>query len=186
MDTENNLDNLLKVEDQQLEKLHRIVKETIREEKLIVRNLLHRPDEDATVGQRISDRIARFGGSWMFILWFITIMCLWIGFNIFSEARFDAYPFILLNLILSCVAALQAPIIMMSQNRQEEKDRMRSENDYLVNLKAEMEIRRLHQKMDLLLEEHLKTLYESQSLQMKLLNELNEKLTAANNQRNTD
>ncbi|HLN95142.1 MAG TPA: DUF1003 domain-containing protein [Flavobacterium sp.] len=183
----NNLDDLLEVEDRQLKKLHKIVADTIREEKLITGKLLHEPSEMLTIGQRVSDRIARFGGSWKFIIWFGVSLAIWIAFNAAGpgQTRFDPYPFILLNLILSCIAALQAPIIMMSQNRQEEKDRMRSENDYLVNLKAEMEIRRLHQKMDLLLEEHLKTLYESQSLQMKILNELKEKLAEhENNDRN--
>jgi len=179
MDTQN-LDDLLDVEDRQLRKLHEIVADSIREEKLITSQLLHQPREILTVGQKISDRIARFGGSWKFIIWFAVSLVIWIVFNSAGpgQARYDPYPFILLNLILSCVAALQAPIIMMSQNRQEEKDRMRSENDYLVNLKAEMEIRRLHEKMDLLLEEHLKTLYESQSAQIHILNELRERLSA--------
>lgn len=90
--------------------------------------------------------------------------------------KFDPYPCILMNLILSCIAALQAPIIMMSQNRQEEKDRKRSENDYLINLKAEMQVRSLNQKMDLLLEEQIKTLFETQEKQFILLKELNDKL----------
>ena len=90
--------------------------------------------------------------------------------------KFDPYPFILMNLILSCIAALQAPVIMMSQNRQEEKDRMRNENDYLINLKAEMQIRSLHQKMDLLLKEQIKTLFDTQEKQFALLKEINLKL----------
>jgi uncharacterized membrane protein len=90
--------------------------------------------------------------------------------------KFDPYPFILMNLILSCIAALQAPIIMMSKNRREEKDRKRSENDYLINLKAEMQIRSLNQKIDLLLEEQIKTLFETQEKQFDLLNEINLKL----------
>jgi uncharacterized membrane protein len=90
--------------------------------------------------------------------------------------KFDPYPFILMNLILSCIAALQAPVIMMSQNRQEEKDRMRSENDYLINLKAEMQIRSLNQKVDVLLEEQIKTLFETQEKQFALLKEIDRKL----------
>jgi uncharacterized membrane protein len=90
--------------------------------------------------------------------------------------KFDPYPFILMNLILSCIAALQAPVIMMSQNRQEEKDRMNSENDYLINLKAEMQIRSMNQKIDLLLEEQIKTLFETQEKQFVLLTEINKKL----------
>jgi uncharacterized membrane protein len=95
--------------------------------------------------------------------------------------KFDPYPFILLNLILSTIAALQAPVIMMSQNRVEEKDRMRSENDYLINLKAEMQIRSLHQKMDLLLEEQIKTLFDTQEKQFTLLKEINTKLDKLSN-----
>ncbi|MCX6209905.1 MAG: DUF1003 domain-containing protein [Bacteroidetes bacterium] len=122
--------------------------------------------------------MARFGGSWKFIILFGVILSIWIIFNVFAIGvyKFDPYPFILMNLILSCIAAMQAPIIMMSQNRQEEKDRMRSENDYLINLKAEMQIRSLQQKMDLLLEEQIKTLFETQEKQFKLLNEINIKL----------
>jgi uncharacterized membrane protein len=139
---------------------------------------LNPPLETLTRGQKISDKVAQFGGSWKFIILFGIILTLWIIFNIVAIGywKFDPYPFILMNLILSCIAALQAPIIMMSQNRQEEKDRMRSENDYLINLKAEMQIRSLHQKMDLLLEEQIKTLFETQSKQFTLLKEINLKL----------
>ncbi|MFM7775199.1 MAG: DUF1003 domain-containing protein [Candidatus Kapaibacterium sp.] len=118
--------------------------------------------------------MARFGGSWAFILSFMGLLVLWIITNAFvlADRSFDPYPFILLNLILSCVAALQAPIIMMSQNRQEEKDRQRSENDYMVNLKAELQIRSLHQKIDLLFEKQLKALINSQAEQLSILEEL--------------
>lgn len=116
-------------------------------------NLLHQPEEVISRGQGISDKVARFGGSWNFIILFGIILLVWILFNTLSPNmdEFDPYPFILMNLILSCIAAMQAPIIMMSQNRKEEKDRKRSENDYLINLKAELEVRSLHQKVDLLL-----------------------------------
>jgi uncharacterized membrane protein len=122
--------------------------------------------------------VAQFGGSWKFIISFLVIMCIWITFNVLalSAKQFDPYPFILLNLILSCIAALQAPIIMMSQNRVEEKDRKRSENDYLINLKAEIQIRSLHQKIDLLQEEQIKSLFETQALQMKMLKTIDDKL----------
>ncbi|MFM8439225.1 MAG: DUF1003 domain-containing protein, partial [Candidatus Kapaibacterium sp.] len=105
---------------------------------------------------------------------FMGLLVLWIITNAFvlADRSFDPYPFILLNLILSCVAALQAPIIMMSQNRQEEKDRQRSENDYMVNLKAELQIRSLHQKIDLLFEKQLKALINSQAEQLSILEEL--------------
>jgi len=105
-----------------------------------------------TIGQKMADYIAQFGGSWTFIITFLTFMFLWITANVIllTKSGFDPYPFILLNLILSCLAALQAPIIMMSQNRQEEKDRERVKKDYTINLKAELEIRALHEKLDYL------------------------------------
>ena len=152
---------MLSAESEHIEKLHRIVTESINEEKLIIQNLANPPLETLTSGQKISDKVARFGGIWKFIILFGVVLILWIIFNAVAigKYKFDPYPFILMNLILSCIAALQAPIIMMSQNRQEEKDRMRSENDYLINLKAEMQIRSLHQKIDLLLEEQIKILF---------------------------
>lgn len=161
-----------------LDKFQQIVTKSMEEEELIVRNLLNPPDEILTPGQKISDRVARFGGSWKFIIAFTVILALWILYNAVSPKKdqFDPFPFILMNLVLSCIAALQAPIIMMSQNRQEEKDRQRSENDYLVNMKAEMEIRRLHEKMDLLVQEQVDALYKTQEEQMQLLLEINKKL----------
>ena len=172
------IDKFLIDEKDHINKLHQIVRDTIKEEQLIVNNLLHPPIEVLTSGQALSDKVARFGGSWKFIILFAVILAVWIIFNatLPEKDRFDPYPFILMNLILSTIAALQAPIIMMSQNRQEEKDRMRGENDYLINLKAEMEIRSLHQKIDLLLEEQIKTLFETQAKQFKMLEEIKAKL----------
>lgn len=131
-------------------------------------------DETLTVGQKISDKVATFGGSWAFILSFLGILVVWIIFNsvMLAQNRFDPFPFILLNLVLSCVAALQAPVIMMSQNRKEAKDRQRSENDYLVNLKSELEIRTLHEKMDHLLRSQMHTLMEFQEAQLEILQKL--------------
>ena len=174
---------MLSEQNEHLTKLHQIVNDTIKEEKSIIDNLLHPPKETITRGQSISDKVARFGGSWKFIIMFGIVLTLWIFFNsvVPKGIDFDPYPFILMNLILSCIAALQAPIIMMSQNRQEEKDRMRSENDYLINLKAEMEIRSLHQKMDLLLEEQIKTLFDSQAKQFTMLQDMTQKLDAIAN-----
>lgn len=176
------IDNLMSDENDHLNKLHQIVKKSIIEEELIIQNLLNPPIETLTKGQEISDKVARFGGSWRFIIFFGVILSLWIVYNIVALGifKFDPYPFILMNLILSTIAALQAPIIMMSQNRQEEKDRMRSENDYLINLKAEMQIRSMHQKIDLLLEEQIKTLFEVQEKQFTLLKEINLKLDQKN------
>ena len=174
------IDKLLSDENEHLNKLHSIVKQSIESEQLIIQNLLHPPIEVLTKGQKISDKVAQFGGSWKFIILFGIILTLWIIFNILAIGvfKFDPYPFILMNLILSTIAALQAPIIMMSQNRQEEKDRMRSENDYLINLKAEMQIRSLHQKIDVLLEEQIKTLFEIQEKQFILLKEISLKINS--------
>ena len=170
--------NLMEKETEQLQKLKAIVQKSIDEENLIIENLLHPPKEVLSRGQEVSDKVARFGGSWAFIISFFVILIVWIVFNSTgpSTNNFDPYPFILMNLILSCIAALQAPIIMMSQNRQEEKDRQRSENDYLINLKAELEIRALHHKVDLLLQEQIKILFESQAEQLEILKSIESKL----------
>ncbi len=169
---------LMKDEDAHLRKLHKIVSDSIKDEELIVQNLLHPPAEILTAGQSISDKVARFGGSWKFIIIFGVFLAIWIVINTIGIGlmKFDPYPFIFMNLILSCVAALQAPVILMSQNRQEEKDRMCSENDYLINLKTEMQIRSMHKKMDLLLQDQIKTLFQTQEKQFKLLKEINSKL----------
>lgn len=168
-------DRMLNDENEHLNKLHKIVKDTLLAEELIIHNLLNPPIEILSSGQRISDKVAKFGGSWRFILSFGFILTCWIIFNTLAihSFIFDPFPFILMNLILSCIAALQAPVIMMSQNRQEEKDRMRSENDYLINLKAEMQIRSLNQKIDLLLEEQIESLFKTQQKQFDILNQIN-------------
>lgn len=125
--------------------------ESITNKELITVGTIGDIDNGAnTLGQRLADRVASFGGSWKFIILFSIIIFIWIIINIMflADKGFDPYPFILLNLILSCLAALQAPVIMMSQNRQEEKDRERSQQDYMINLKTELEIRILHEKLD--------------------------------------
>jgi len=172
------INTILKSGDEQLIKLERIVTKAIAEEKLITENLVNQPKEILSKGQSISDQVALFGGSWKFIISFSAILLIWILFNTFMPNRehFDPYPFILMNLVLSAIAALQAPIIMMSQNRKEEKDRKRSENDYLINLKAELEVRSLHQKIDLLLEEQIKVLFDSQARQLDILKRIEKKV----------
>ncbi len=172
------IDQLLTEGNAHLNKLRGIVNEAIKEQDLILNNLLHPPKEMLSPGQKISDKVARFGGSWIFIISFFLVLGVWILINtVLPQTKvFDPYPFILMNLILSCIAALQAPVIMMSQNRLEEKDRMREENDYMINLKAEIEIRSLHQKIDLLIEEQIKTLFDSQANQFILLREIKEKV----------
>lgn len=172
------INKMLTAKTTQIKKLQEIVKKSIEDENLITNNLLNPPKELLTRGQNLSDKVARFGGSWAFIISFTIILFIWILFNTLTliSTHFDPYPYILMNLILSCIAALQAPIIMMSQNRQEEKDRKRSENDYLINLKAELEIKTLHQKIDLLLEEQIQSLFESQETQLEILKKIERKL----------
>jgi uncharacterized membrane protein len=129
-------------------------------------------EEKFTLGQKIADKVATFGGSWTFILSFGGFIFVWICFNAFVlvTKAFDPFPFILLNLILSCLAALQAPVIMMSQNRQEEKDRMRAQQDYMINLKSELEIRILHEKIDHLMMHQQQELLELQKTQIEMMN----------------
>ncbi|EQA62570.1 DUF1003 domain-containing protein [Leptospira alexanderi] len=132
----------------------------------------------ATIGQRLADRVATFGGSWTFILSFTSFLLIWIALNVFflSAKPFDPYPFILLNLLLSTLAALQAPIIMMSQNRQEEKDRDRAKKDYMINLKSELEIRMLHEKIDHLIIHQQHELIEIQKVQIDMMNDIAKKI----------
>lgn len=134
--------------------------------------------ERGTFGERLADKIATFGGSWTFLITFFSVLMGWIILNVYiiTTKPFDPYPFILLNLILSCLAAVQAPVIMMSQNRQEQKDRSRAENDYKINLKAELEIRTLHEKVDHLITCQNKKMMEMQELQMEYLEDLVNKI----------
>ena len=127
-----------------------------------------------SLGQRVADDVAAFGGSWKFIIFFGVFIVLWILSNIYilMNKGFDPYPFILLNLILSCLAALQAPVIMMSQNRQEEKDRERAKKDYMINLKSELEIRMLHEKLDHLIMHQQEELIEIQKVQIEMMNDI--------------
>lgn len=130
--------------------------------------------ETRTFGQYVADKVADFGGSWRFIILFGVFILLWILANIYIllNKGFDPYPFILLNLILSCLAALQAPVIMMSQNRQEEKDRERARKDYIINLKSELEIRMLHEKLDNLIKHQQEELIEIQKIQIEMMNDI--------------
>jgi len=130
--------------------------------------------QDFTFGQKVADKVATFGGSWTFIISFLSFLLIWIAANVFilSNKGFDPYPFILLNLILSCVAALQAPVIMMSQNRTEERDRDRAKKDYMINLKSELEIRMLHEKIDHLLLHQEQSMVEIQKVQMDMMQDI--------------
>ena len=157
----------------QLSSLEHDVVESLREHELVAANVDASFDINITRGQRWADHIAEFGGSWRFITVFGVLLGIWIVVNaLLAQRAPDPYPFILLNLVLSCLAAIQAPVIMMSQNRQETKDRARSEHDYKVNLKAELEIRHLHEKMDFLLKQQAQRLFALQELQIELMEEL--------------
>ena len=137
-------------------------------------NINEEYEEHLTLGARIADKVAVFGGSWAFIITFLLFMVVWMAGNtiLLIHRPFDPYPFILLNLVLSLIAALQAPVIMMSQNRQEERDRLRAQNDYQVNLKAELEVRISNEKLDTLIHHQWLRFLEIQQIQMDMLEEI--------------
>ena len=168
------VEDLLQSEKREVTALEQQVIESLREHDLLSKNVDSRFEQTWSFGEKLADRLAALGGSWRFIAGFAAFLALWIGLNTFILIKrpVDPYPFILLNLVLSCLAAIQAPVIMMSQRRQEAKDRLRSEHDYTVNLKAELEIRHLHEKMDHLLSHQWERLVEVQELQLELLEEL--------------
>jgi uncharacterized membrane protein len=165
---------LMEEEKGELSSLERSVIESLARHETLAENVEMQFQKKLSLGERLADRIADFGGSWTFISLFGGFILIWIVINtaLLIVRPFDPYPFILLNLMLSCLAAVQAPIIMMSQNRQEARDRLRSENDYRVNLKAELEIRHLHEKLDHLLQHQWERLLEIQQIQIELMNEL--------------
>jgi uncharacterized membrane protein len=155
---------------------HEVI-ESLQQHEILSSDISKQFERKLTFGERLSDHIAEFGGSWKFLITFGAVLLIWIAVNgvILVTHAFDPYPFILLNLILSCLAAVQAPIIMMSQNRAEARDRLRAENDYKVNLKAELEIRHLHEKIDHLLRRQYNRLFEIQQIQIELLEEIGHK-----------
>ncbi|WP_303890382.1 DUF1003 domain-containing protein [Terrimonas ferruginea] len=165
------IEKLLQEEVGELTEVEKTVASSIGKKKLLAGALGNSEDSPPSFGERLADKVASFGGSWNFIIIFFLIIAGWMLLNFwwFHNRGFDPYPFILLNLILSCLAAIQAPIIMMSQNRQEDKDRERAEHDYKVNLKAEVEIRMLHEKIDHLLLHQNKRLLEIQELQAEMM-----------------
>lgn len=162
------LNNLIENERGEIDVLEKNVIEAISKNQILTENIEADFDDQLTLGEKLADKIAVFGGSWGFIIFFFSFILVWMCINIYvlSSKPFDPYPFILLNLILSCLAAIQAPIIMMSQNRKEQKDRKRSENDYKINLKAELEIQLLHEKLDHLMVHQNKKLLEIQQIQI--------------------
>ena len=167
------ISNYLSVEIGELSNLENKVVDALKENVSLVSTV---EDEVGfrTFGQKIADNVAAFGGSWKFIIIFGFFILVWITANIYLllNKGFDPYPFILLNLILSCLAALQAPVIMMSQNRQEEKDRERAKKDYMINLKSELEIRMLHEKLDHLIMHQQEELIEIQKVQIEMMNDI--------------
>lgn len=166
------VEELLRQERGELSTLDREVARSLAEGSMVSANVEESYDEKRTLGERLSDGLATFGGSWPFLIFFALALGVWIIINVArGPEAFDPYPYILLNLLLSCLAAVQAPIIMMSQRRQEAKDRLRSLNDYRVNLKAELEIRHLHEKIDHLITRQWERLAEIQELQIELLQE---------------
>ncbi len=168
------LTKLVEQEKGEIAVIDRDVMQAIRDNSILSENLEDEVEGKLTLGQRLADHIATFGGSWTFIIIFFSFLFLWIAGNIWilTTKPFDPFPFILLNLILSCLAAIQAPIIMMSQNRQEQKDRQRAEHDYKINLKAELEIKLLSEKIDHLLVHQNKKLLEIQEVQIDYLEDL--------------
>lgn len=167
------ISKFLKSEVGQLNDLHKNVIKSLTDDNSLVSKVEDEPD-NRTFGQRLADNVADFGGSWTFIIWFFVVILVWIGANAFLllNKGFDPYPFILLNLILSCLASLQAPIIMMSQNRQEEKDRERAKKDYMINLKSELEIRMLDDKLDHLIMHQQQELIEMQKVQIEMMTDI--------------
>lgn len=168
------LTSLITEEKGELAMIDNDVMSAIKNNAILSENIQDEMEAELTFQQRLADKIAEFGGSWVFIITFFSFILVWMIINIWilTSRAFDPFPFILLNLILSCLAAIQAPIIMMSQNRKEQKDRKRSEYDYKINLKAELEIKLLSEKIDHLLVHHNKKLLEIQELQTDYLEDL--------------
>lgn len=169
--------DIIESEKGELSDLEKQVMESIQDKELLAENINLQFEKGLTLGQRLSDGLSNLAGSWHFIIGFVFILVIWILVNVvvLVSKAFDPYPFILLNLVLSCLAAIQAPVILMSQNRQEQKDRIRAESDYRTNLKAELEIRHLHEKLDHLIRNQWQRLLEIQEVQTELMEELTRK-----------
>ena len=168
---------ILEKEREELSSLEENIVQSMKDHELTAKNINIEFDRQLSFGDRVSDRLADFAGSWTFIAMFTALLLVWIAMNtlILVLRPFDPYPFILLNLVLSALAAIQAPVIIMSQNRQEERDRMNAEHDYQVNLNAEMEIHQLHRKIDHLLIKQGERLLEIQKIQVELMEDLAKK-----------
>ncbi|QDU80248.1 hypothetical protein Pla110_19720 [Polystyrenella longa] len=171
------MQHALEAEKGELNDLEKEVVTSLREQEDLSQNLNNEFAGKRTLGEQVSDHIAEVGGSWSFILTFGVLLVCWIAVNSawIIANPFDPYPFILLNLALSCLAAIQAPVIMMSQKRQENKDRLQAEHDYRINLKTELEVRHIHAKLDLLLTHQWERLLTIQQLQTDLIKEIADK-----------
>lgn len=172
------LKQLLEIQNEHQNIMHNIVVNNIEEQEGLIKRLSDEEnDVKISFGEKFSDLIASFGGSWIFISLFFFFLFLWMIYNnSLGKLSFDPYPYILLNLILSCLAAIQAPIILMSQNRKESRDRKRAQNDYLINLKAELENRMTNEKLDLFINKQFKELIEIQKIQIDKMNNIENKL----------
>ncbi len=180
-----NIDYIKKLVDEEnlhMAHLNRIVIDSLQEEDSLVRKIFKRHrKENLTFSEKLADKVALFGGSWKFIMLFTTLIVSWVLINnTLGKEAFDYYPFILLNLVLSCLAVFQAPIILMSQNRQAKKERKRSEHEYLINLKAELQTRELNNKIDLIITEQMTVLLGIQKIQLESLNHMEERLATLN------
>lgn len=177
------VDRLINSDQKQTDKINRRLTKALKNMDYDVVDVNSIVNKHLTIGQKVSDNIARFGGSWTFIFIFIGVLLTWMiinGFALFG-AHFDRFPFILLNLVLSCISAIQAPIIMMSQNRSADRDRLDSENAYHVNLKSENELRILHAKLDNLMQNQLPHSLEIQKIEIEILGNLQKELTDLQN-----
>lgn len=168
------INKMISIENQKIRKMNKQVIASIKNNESITQQVLETSMAPQSFAEKVADKVASFGGSRYFIISFFIFMLLWIILNVVRLANkaFDPFPFILLNLLLSCLAAIQAPVIMMSQNRKETIDRRRAENDYLINLKAETQIQMLEEKVDLIVTEQMKNLFKLQEGQTKLLKEI--------------
>ncbi len=172
------IESLIRDESGALTRLDEEVIESFRENELITENVNKQFEAEMTFGEEIADKVASFGGSWTFILLFAFVLVGWMTVNVtaFLTEVFDPYPFILLNLVLSCLAAIQAPVIMMSQNRQAKKQVIKADFEYMINLKAELQVRQLNSKMDHLMREQWDRMLEIQNCQIDLLDQVNSRL----------
>lgn len=170
-------EEVMKQERGALSQLEKDVLQNISEHEILSENINEQFEETLTVGDRIADKIAQFGGSWTFILLFGIVLFSWMGVNSFQylQGSFDPYPYIFLNLVLSCLAAIQAPVIMMSQNRQSAKDRLSQEKDYQINLKSELQIRQLNARLELFMKHHWQKMHELSRMQEEIVHEVEDK-----------